>query len=31
MAGQRLVHPIRHGARAVLPREASGQRLLFDE
>ena len=31
MAAQRLVHPIRHGARVVLPREISEQRWLFEE
>lgn len=31
MAAHRLVHPIRHGARVILPRDLSGQRLLFDE
>jgi hypothetical protein len=31
MAGHRLVHPIRHGARVQLPRGDSGQLELFGE
>lgn len=29
IAGQTLVHPIRHGARVVLPPEEAGQGRLF--
>jgi hypothetical protein len=31
MAAHTLVHPIRHGARVLLPRVDTDQRLLFEE